>query len=317
MLTNMGQTSRLTGGTRSSKMWTGVLLATLLVGAAVSAQAGDVTFNFNSLTPSGSGTGSTQVATDEAAIEANMDAALASQCSSCTVTVSGAAADTTYNGDGYVTGPGTPNMFTGTVPQSLTLGDSTGATASNTNSTLQSYDTFLANTNDSSQQLSNEITLTFTGLAGDTFTVDSFDYEIFPCGTAGCTPPDMGFDVNGSPVSSFGTNGVQLAVEPGNGNGNSVSSPNGNVATGNQNYYQYIGVWNTGYSFTAGSSVELEFIDWPATIGIDNLQISWTTPSPSPVPEPASFVLLGTAVLGVGTAMKRRYGHKVHKGQEG
>ena len=37
----------------------------------------------------------------------------------------------------------------------------------------------------------------------------------------------------------------------------------------------------------------------PATIGVDNLSISWTTNTPSPVPEPISVILLGTVAAGL------------------
>ena len=90
--------------------------------------------------------------------------------------MTGAVADTTYNGEGHVTGPGSagPN---GTAAKSLTLGTSDGATASNLTSTVNStYDTFLANTNDQSGQISQQITMKFSG-----FTINgsaSFDYEI-------------------------------------------------------------------------------------------------------------------------------------------
>lgn len=317
----MSQTSRFINRARSSKLWSGVLFSTLLGCVAVSAQAGTVTFSFDSLS---AGATSSQIAT----YMTNL--LVAAGCTGCSVVVptnnagsgvsQGAVADTTYNGDGYTTGPGSPNGQ-GKITQSLTLGDSNGATASNTNSSLDgSYDTFLANTNNASTQISNQITLQFEGFTGDAFTVNSFDYEIFPCGAGGsCTsPPDMTFEAgnntNGvdSKVSSFGTNGVQSGVEPNTTNGNSISSPYGNVHS--TTYDQYIGTWTAGATFNGNT--ELDFIDWPATIGIDNLSISWTTP-PSSVPEPASFVLLGSALLGLGVTLKRRNGRKAQKVQEG
>lgn len=315
--------SHLSSWVSGSKKRRSVLLKMLVVcGVAVSAQAGTVTFSFDSLS---SGATASQIAT----YMTNL--LVAAGCVGCSVVIptdnsgdgnsQGAVADQTYNGERYVTGPGTPN-WQGKISKSLTLGDSNGATASNTNSSLDSsYDTFLANTSDSSSQVSNQITLQFKGFTGDTFTVNSFDYEIFPCanGFGNCTsPPDMTFEAGNNTngvdgvVSSFGANGVQSGVEPGTSNGNSISSPNGKVHS--TTYDQYIGTWTAGATFNGNT--ELDFLDWPATIGVDNVSITWTTP-PSTVPEPASFLLLGTALLGAGVLLKRSNGRKAHKVKEG
>jgi hypothetical protein len=214
----------------------------------------------------------------------------------------GAVSDQQYNGEGWVTGPGTGS-------KSLTLGDSDGATASNTNSSVNSsYDTFLSNTTDGSTQVSNQITLQFKGFTGDTITINSFDFEIFPCqnGYEGCTsPPDMTFqagnNTNGKDanVSSFGTSGVLAGVEPNTTNGNATLSPNGSAH--NTAYDQYIGTWNTGYTLSQTGNFELDFLDWPATIGVDNLSITYT----DAVPEPASIAFLGTLVVLVTKKLRR------------
>ena len=56
------------------------------------------------------------------------------------------------------------------------------------------------------------------------------------------------------------------------------------------------------FSFRPGVT-ELDFVDWPAAIGIDNLTIN--TPD-AHMPEPASLVLFGTGLLAVGSVARRR-----------
>lgn len=48
---------------------------------------------------------------------------------------------------------------------------------------------------------------------------------------------------------------------------------------------------------------ELDFVDWPATIAIDNLEIKTSS-----VPEPPSAALLVTARIGVGFFLRRLTG---------
>src|ERR1700742_515958 len=124
--------------------------ALLFFGMATVASATSVTFNFNSVAENASAT----------TIASYMNTVLtAAGCTGCSVTVTGAVADTTYDGENHVTGPGT-----GLATKSLTLGTSDGDTASNTNSAINSsYDTFLATTNDGSTNISSQITMKFSG----------------------------------------------------------------------------------------------------------------------------------------------------------
>lgn len=280
-------------------------LVTVLIvcGAGISANASSLTFNFNSL--------SVSTGDNSAAVASSMTSALtAAGCSGCSVTVTGAATDQQYNGEGYVTGPGNGS-------KSLTLGTSDGATASNSNSTVNTlYDTFLANTTDGSSQISQEISIKINGIV---ITAASFDYEIFPDGTCpqlnasncggnpvnGIYPnqPDFDFEAgtnsNGtdSLVTGFGTNGTQYGVTPGTTDGNAIHSPNSGSG-GTDVAPQYIGTW----SGSLNNVNELDFIDWPATIGIDNLVITYTTTQhQTPVPEPPVSemlaVFLGSALF--------------------
>jgi hypothetical protein len=285
-----------------------VLVLGMFLSAGVSAYATSVSVDFTFDTQVINGTTITGLSSgaNSAAIQAYMNAVLtASGCSGCTATVLvsgsniGAVADQTYNGDGHATGPGTGG-------QSLTLGDSTGATASNTTSTLSSYDTFIANTNDSDGTVSNQITIQFSGFTGKALTINSFNYEIFPdgtcpaltsasCGgaaTSGIYPnqPDLEFDAGTGTTGSDANVATYYGVTPGTTNGNATHSPKSGSGSA-ELAPQLIGTWSGALT----GDTELDFVDWPATIGIDNLGISFSTTTP--VPEPASIALFGTLVF--------------------
>ena len=291
--------------------------ALLFFATAAAASATSVTFTFDTQTINGTTINGVSENASIASIQSYMNQVLAAAgCSGCSVTVTGAAADTTYNGEGNVVGQGA---------KSLTLGTSNNATSNSSQAPSSTYDTFLANTNDASQQQASQITMKFSG-----FTINgsaSFAYEIFPdgscpvlnsanCGgspTGGIYPnqPDMKFEAgtntNGSDplVSSFGNNGTQYGYTPSTtgSDGSSILSPTNPNSTNPELSPQYIGTWSGSFSNVS----ELDFIDWPATIGVDNLSISWsTTTQQSPVPEPFSVVLLGTIVGGFALRKKFR-----------
>jgi hypothetical protein len=285
----------------------------LLLSAGVSAYATSVDFTFDTQTINGTTITGLAGGANSAAIQTYMDAVLtASGCVGCTATVLvsgsniGAVVDQSYNGDGHATGPGNGS-------QSLTLGDSTGATASNTGSTLGSTDSFIANTNDSSGTVSNQITIQFHNITN--LDVTSFAYEIFPdgtctklasgyCGSSGSgTPsgyanqPDLKFEAGNNTNGTDANVTTIYGVTPGTTNGTATHSPNSGSSSA-ETAPQAIGTW-TG-SLTGDT--ELDFVDWPATIGIDNLQISYTTPA---VPEPSAIVLFGTLVLFLGRKLRK------------
>ncbi len=271
----------------------------LFGGMNLSAYAASYTFTFNSGGANGLSENNTA-----SQIASSMTALLvANGCTGCSVAVAGAVVDTTYNGEGYVVGPG---------GASLTLGNSNGAT-SNSSTTPGSADNFLATTTDGSSQVSTEISLAFTGL---TITNVSFDFEIFPngscpslssCGSANYEgtgfyqyQPDFEFTAgtggigSGSAVDAFGTlgNGFVYGVVPASSNagpekaGSDGSSTKSGANT--ESAPQWIGVSG---ALVLSNVTDLNFIDWPATIGIDNLDITYT---PSRVPEPSSILLFAT-----------------------
>jgi len=65
----------------------------------------------------------------------------------------------------------------------------------------------------------------------------------------------------------------------------------------------------TQYTFTAtgtgSDTLTLAFRDDPAWMALDNVSV---TQAPSSVPEPSSFLLLGTGVLGLGGFVRRKLG---------
>ncbi len=246
-----------------NRLKNGLLPAVLVLGSmSVAAHAGTVSFNFNSLAENST----------PAQIQAYMNTVLQTVCATCSVTVTGAFADTTYTATGNVVGPG------GT---SLTLGNSDGATNNSNSSAVHSgpNDTFLATVNDADNTSDTQINLVFSGIS---FTNAGFDYEIFPdASNTGDFTLQAGNGGSLANVTSFGSGGSVTAVAPSSHlNGTSTTPGNGNV--------QYIstGSWSLG-----GSDADISFEDWPEAIGIDNLVVTYNTPT---VPEPTSILLLAS-----------------------
>jgi hypothetical protein len=279
----------------------------LLLGSAVSARA-DYNFNFNSLSPSPTQSDQSSNPGGTNAIALYMDSVLS--CAGC-VTVSGlnssgigylsgstvgygVAVDQTYTGDGHVVGPG---------GASLTLGNSNGAT-SNSSTTPGAYDSFISNTADPEgtngpKQLSQGILITFSHGVSLTGTF-SFDFEIFPdasCPSSCGTPPDLVFSANGATPYSHTWSGLVPSGTLPNGNGDGISTKSP-MMMGGETAPQYIGV---SMPITLTNATSLSFMDWPATIGVDNLKLVTT-----PEPKGEVFLLGMLALVAIaGTKLRR------------
>jgi hypothetical protein len=310
-------------------MKSNIVLSTVLAFAGLGgyAHAGTFTFNFGALTGlySSSANGATQAI--QIAAQLTTQLRTAAGCSTCTITATSptygadAVIDKTYTGEGFAVGPTSGLNNTGSVVPE-TLGDIGNGTTVTSDSQF-SYTTlhnngfntqFLSNTNDSSQQgfcgsggtsACSEISFQFSGL---TITGASFNFEVFPsAGTTGFEF-EAGNHTNGTDAMVMSQMGVKPCTTVGGcgagsgTDGNSVRSTNDTVETN----AQYIGSWS---DITGGtgplSATELDFVDWPPTIGISNLTISFNTPPG--VPEPSSVLLLATACIGVVLSLRRKF----------
>jgi hypothetical protein len=246
-----------------------VFLATLLLAGFVRpASAGWVNFNFNSVAlTTGYGTNAT--------VQTYMTQQLNLQAPGWgTVAVTGATATNVYTGDGHVTGPG---------GQPLTLGTTDGAVTPA--SVPKAADTFIATLG-----TDTEIKMV---LSKNIYSI-TFDYEIFPNGNCptGCTGSNL-------PDFTFMANGISYVHTYGVAPGSDSADPWKTSAVSNNELAPQLGPKNVTFTFAGGVNT-LRFIDWPVTIGVDNVTVSTT-----PVPEPASMLLLGSG-LAAAYAKRRR-----------
>ncbi|NOT26238.1 MAG: hypothetical protein HOP16_09060 [Acidobacteria bacterium] len=212
------------------------------------------------------------------------------------VALTGSTATKTYNGEGHVIGPGGVSLTLGTEDGGVSHG---GAN-----------DTFLYSWG------TTQIQMLFTGLTISNIT---FDYQIFPddsCSVGACSSgfPDFTFTTSTNKYVSQSTEWLKaygaFPVDPND------RSPLTNSEKSAQKAPAQV-------SFSFATPVNgLRFIDWPPTIGIDNVCINSTnkckpttsttsTSTPTSVtsvsgvaPEPTLLTLLGAGAI---AGLRRRF----------
>jgi len=232
-----------------------------------------------------------------------------------TVTVTqaggGGVADNSYAGDGHVVGPsclGTAPSGSGQGTCGVTLGNPLG-NGTNLNTYIKSAG-------------SGGVEAGFTfAFALPTATIDSvtFDYEIFPDGT--CTKLDgVGGHCGGAgdpnqPDFTFGTNlnpsvlSVLGSTPAVGSHGYVVNAAGGTSETAPQKLVLGTTIGGSGVAgdtCPSNSPCTFTFMDWPATIGVDNFVVNYHTTTITSVPEPMSIFLLGTVTFFVSRKVRRK-----------
>jgi len=298
---------------------TSLATAMCLLGASRAAQAGTVTFSFDTMASGPSLANPSGDTLDNSIIQTYMRTMLG--CAACVNVTGFASVDHAYTGDGHVVG----GASGATSAPSKTLGTTDGAALGA--STNGANDNFLKNYSPNTW-----FQIEFIGITVQSF---SFDYEIFPdgtctnitstagpavnCGTSNSNLPDMTFSTNLAAVAQYwqaktpGTSGGSTYVEsPCTDTSSTTTGLNCTASTGTAGSYlgheltpQLMGSYSLA-SAPAGLTT-FKFTDWPATIGIDNLNITFTNngggSGQSAVPEPATMFLVGTGLV---AAYRRR-----------
>jgi hypothetical protein len=268
--------------------------------AGPAAAAVTVAFKFDNM-----GVGSaTSQGVQSSGIQSYMTTVLQGYYAGATVSVTGAVGQQgagAYAGEGYVVGP-----KVGSVVTPYTLANTTGGVLN----AVPNTDGFIKNCAFASEcggTTSSDIFINFNGHKISSF---SFDFEIFPDGTcaadtrAACggrrdalghrpNLPDLEI---WSGDNAAGTHFDTLwGVVPGTGGTYSYSINSGSNA---ETAPQLLGT--ATFTVAAGANIStLDFMDWPETIGIDNLKVTF-------IPEPPTLAFLAFGFIGLAWMARRK-----------
>lgn len=246
--------------------------AVLAVSAALLLGAGtvkaDFTFNFSGLSDNAS----------NASVQTYMQGVVGG---AGTITVTGAVASTSYNGDGRVVGPGSGATSATLATWNL-----------QTTAFLASVRPFIMNNQGESSNggdpHSDHIKLAFSG--GLHVSGISFDFEVFP--DAGALPPNPAPDFG--LVTNLGTVFTQLGIAPGTASSYSASWTHSpfHGSSVSETAPQFLGHYSN--SNLGAGITDISFYDWPAHVGVTN--VTFMTPG-IVTPEPATWILLACGIM--------------------